>query len=261
MSTYDFILDNITFSYSSTSSFNNCPYGYKLTYIDSVPREDNFYSDFGTLIHDCLEKYFTEKLDAFQLSQYYRENYDLAVKSQPPFGPPGILEKYREQGQAFFDFFVFEKDNYDVVLVEDNIKFEVDGMRLIARPDLVLREKTTGKTILYDYKTATPFWQDKKTGKEKSDKKRLEGYNQQMSVYTYALRTVRNLPIDEISLWFVRLNRIVSVPWKKETEDSTISYLKETIEKIKKEEIFPYNNSNPYFCDNLCSVRSFCEFR
>jgi hypothetical protein len=262
MSDYDFIIDNLKFSYSSASTFNTCAYSYKLAYIDALPKENNFYSDYGTLVHECFEKYFTGEKESFELSQYYRQNYDRIVTSPPPASPYGISDKYKVQGQDFFDSFSFNKDDYDILLVEDTVEFDVNFLKVVARPDLVLKDKATGKNILYDYKTATPFWEDKKTGKEKSDKKKLEGYYQQMHIYTYGLRNEKDMPIDEIVLWFPRLlGKMVSIPWELERENDAIAWLDGIITSIRAENIFPYNNSNDYFCNNLCGVRAFCEYR
>lgn len=262
MSSYDFIIDNIRFSYSSTSTFGNCAYGYKLTYIDAMPRENNFYAEYGTLIHECLEKYFSGELEMYDLSKYYEDNYNLVVKTPPPPNPPGMNERYKKEGSLFFDLFYFDKSDYEILLVEDKIDFNLtDSIKFVAKPDLVLKEKATGKIILYDYKTSAPFRIDKRNGKEIVDNKKIDGYYTQMFTYTYALRNYKDMPIDEITLWFPRMDRKVSIPWSLERENQAISWIEETINKIKDEEDFKYNNSNSYFCNNLCSVKTFCEYR
>jgi len=260
MGSYDFILDGISFSYSAISGYNTCPYSYKLSYIDSLRGVNNFYGEFGTLVHRCFEKYFTGELDAIELSQYYRNNYDSVVITPAPAIPYGLGDKYKLQGQEFFDNFSFNKDDYDIIFVEDKIDFDVNFCAAVARPDLLLRDKKTGKTFLYDYKTATPYWQDKNTGKEKSDKKKLEGYSKQMYLYTYALRTVRKIPIDNIAMWYPRLNKIVITPWVLEEEDAVVEWFDDTITKIRADERFKYDNSNKYFCSQLCGVRAACPY-
>lgn len=263
MSSFDFIIENIRFSYSSTSSFDNCAYSFKLTYIDALtPRANNFFGEFGTLIHECFEQYFTDKKEAYELSQYYKENYDEMVKTPAPSSPLGMAEKYRMQGQTFFDNFSFNKQDYQVMLVEDKIDFDLpNGAKMVAKPDVVLMEKSTGDFILVDYKTATPYWNSKSTGKEMSDKKKLTGYYQQMYTYTYALRNFKITPIDKIMLWYPRLNKMVITPWSLDEETKAINHLTDLIEKIKIEEIFAYDNSQTYFCNELCGVRAFCEYR
>lgn len=262
MSQYDFILEGIRFSHSSAKTYETCPYSFKLTYIDSLRKEgeDNFYSDYGNLVHECLENFFRRELDTFELSQYYRENYDRIVIHDAPPENYGLADKYREQGQVFFDNFYFDRDAYNIRLVESKIDFLLEGFTMTARPDLVLEEKESGKNIMFDYKTATPYWTDK-TGKEKEDKKKIDGYYKQMHIYTYALRNIENIPIDEISLWYPRLSKIVTIPWEKEKEDEAMEWLKGLVEKIKADEEFKYDNSSPYFCNNICSVRKFCQYK
>lgn len=261
MSSYDFIVDNICFSYSSVSTFETCPYSFKLAYIDIVPRENNFFAEYGTLIHKCIEKYFTKEIDLFELPRYYNEKYDEIVKS---FAPPSSVDlgaRYRDQGQFFFENFSLTRDDYEVLQTEDKIDFELHGLSVTARPDLVLQEKKTRKNILFDYKTSAPFKTDKRNGKETTDNKKLDGYYKQMYLYAYALKNYRNIKIDKITLLFTRPERLVTVKWNLKDEKMALNWFLETVQKIKKSEEFPFDNSSPYFCSHICGVRNSCEYK
>lgn len=261
MSSYDFILDGIVYSYSSLSSYETCNYGFKLTYIDMLPRESNFFGEYGSLIHECNEKYFSKELDYFELSSYYLTNYDRVIKTPSPSFPSGMEEKYKQQGLEFYDNFYFDRNAYNIIAVELKTDLEIaPGLKFTARPDLVLKSKETNKISLYDYKTSAPFKINKYSGKETSDTKKLEGYYKQMFLYSYCL-SQRGILIDEITLWFTRPSRFVTILWEKEKEDSAINWAIRTFEKIKKDTIFSYNNSSKYFCDNLCGVRNYCKYR
>lgn len=261
MSDFDFIVDAIRFSYSSVTTFETCPYSFKLSYIDSLPRENNFYAEYGTLFHTCFEKFFKGEMEAFELSQYFADNYSRVIVSHEPYSPVGIGQKYKEQGQFFFDNFSFPKENYDVLIVEDKIDLDIEGERFVAKPDLVLRDKATGLNYLIDYKTSTPWRIDKRSGKEIADTKKLEGYKKQMYLYCHALRTKRNMPIKQVALWFPRARREYAFDWEQVEEDKVLFWANNMIRTIKSENIFAYNNKNTYFCENLCSVRKFCEYR
>lgn len=260
-SQFDFIIDGIVFSYSSVSTFENCPYSFKLTYIDALPREKNFFSDFGLLVHDCFEQFFGDKLSYFELSDYYKKQFDVFVTSVPPQYPAGMLERYRENGQEFFDNFFFEKDNYEMLFVEDTIDLQIGDVLFTARPDLVLIEKETGKHILLDYKTSTPYRIDKRNGKEIVDNQKIAGYLKQMYLYTHAVMQKYQIKISEIKIWYPRLNRIDTYVWDEKEETKVIKWLNETVKKIKNETDFTYDNSSKYFCQNLCGVRDFCEYK
>jgi len=261
MSSYDFIIDNIRFSYSSVSSYNTCPYGYKLNYIDKHPRRNNFFGQYGSFVHDCFEQFFSKNIDAFELSDYYRENYDKNVNLSPPVFLKGLNDKYMRQGLKFFDSFSFDINNYDILVIEDLIKFSIGDIKIVAKPDLVLREKSSGKIIQYDYKTSTPFRIDKRSGREIKDKKKLEGYSKQMFIYAYALGKHKDMQLDKTILLFTRLNREVTLPWTLEEENSAIDWMLSTIKKIKLDENFIADNSSQFFCKNLCNVREFCEYK
>lgn len=262
MSSFDFILDGIRFSYSSLTTYETCPYSFKLTYFDKCERIQNFYGQYGNLIHDTMFQYFSDNLDMFELSGYFIDKYDTVMLAIPPSYPAGMEEKYKEAGLEFFDNFSFDKDLYDIILNEEKLEFEFDeGVMFVAKPDLVLFEKPTEKFLLYDYKTAAPFKIDKRNGKETVDNKKMEGYYKQMYIYTYGLRNYKFTPIDEIVLWFTRPNRKVTIPWNEHNEDNAIDWLHKTVDKIRKDEKFIANNSSAYFCNQLCSVRDSCEFR
>ena len=261
MSSYDFITDSIRFSHSSSSTFHTCPLAFKLSYIDKVqPRAENFYGEYGLLIHECFEAFFRGELDAYELSQYYDRKYSEMIKTPCPSPPEGLEEKYKQQGKEFFNNFYFDRDAYEILIIEDKIDFELDGVMLVAKPDLVLKHKETGKTSLIDYKSSIVFRTNKRTGKETTDQKKLRGYYKQLYLYAYALRVHANIPIDEITIWFVRPERFLTTPWLPEKEEKAMRMLKELIVRIKAEEEFKADNSAPYFCNNICGVREHCEF-
>lgn len=262
MSSFDFIIDNIRFSYSSLTTYETCPYSFKLTYIDKCDRIENFYAQYGTLIHKAMYEYFAGNLDFFELTPYFLQNYENVVYAPPPDYPPGMDERYRAQGEEFFNNFVFDREKYDVILNEEKIDFIFDdGIEFVARPDLVLLDRKRGDFILYDYKTSAPFRIDKRNGKEIVDTEKLDGYYKQMYIYTYALRNYKFTPIDKITLWFTRPSREKTVKWKEKDEDKAIKWLEKTVARIKKDEKFIPNNSNSYFCNQLCGVRESCIYR
>lgn len=260
MSSLDFIIGEIRFSYSSVSSFDTCAYGWKLSYIDKKERIDNFFSGYGLLVHDCFERFFKKELGAWDLSEHYKKNYSKFVVKDPPPFPAGMAENYRAQGQKFFDNFDFPIDDYTILSVEDKIEFDFRESKFVAKPDLVVLNNKTGKYVLFDYKTSTPLKVSKATGKETWDKKKMDSYYKQMLIYAYALRNYRFIPIEEISIWFPRLNKTVTIDWNLEKEKEVMNWLQETIARIRLEEEFVYDNSSKYFCQNLCGVRRSCRY-
>lgn len=256
MGKYDFIIDNIVFSFSGASSFNTCPYGYKLAYIDGEERVDNFYSDYGKFIHLILEKYFKDELSQEQLYDFYIDNYFENVKCPPPAYPANISETYYADGKNFFKDFIFDKSKYKIISIEDSINSTHKNFSLIVKPDLILKNLESGKYILVDYKTS-------KYKKSKVEDKKITEYKKQMAIYAQFLYKERQIEISEIQIWFIRTKDIYSYPLDLVQTMLTMEWFSDTIQKIKIEKEWRPNNTkeNSYFCNNLCGVRNACKYK
>lgn len=247
------IIDEIRFSYSSLSTFHTCKYSWYLTYIEKVSRAGNWWADYGTLIHQTMEKYFAEELETFELTDYVFENYEDIIQSKPSF----LVKEdvYIADTKRFFDEFRFPRDDYEVKFIEDKIDVDLE-YKLVVKPDLVLKEKATGKHILIDYKTSLIY------KKGKLDEEKLTGYVYQMTMYSIFLRNI-GIEIDEVWLWFIR-DTGDKVFYKfiptDELQREVDKWILDTITAIRNEEEFT-PNINKFFCQNLCSVSKFCKHK
>jgi PD-(D/E)XK nuclease superfamily len=256
MSDYDFVIDGITFSYSSISTFKNCKYAWKLTYIDYKSRLANWYADFGLVSHSTLEGYFKDKLEIWDLPSYFTEHFNSDIKSAVPPYPKNIAEKYFEQSLQFFNDFDFDKSLYEVIFIEDKIEATYKDIKIVVKPDLLLKELGTGKYLLMDYKTADPY------GKNvKPDKKKIEDYLHQLYLYSYFIWQVKNIAVDKIRIWFIRVGKMEEFEFDPYKAQEVVEEFFNEIENIKKEEKFEANNKNTFFCNQLCSVSEWCEYK
>ena len=71
------------YSHSRLTTFENCPYKYKLKYIDRVETEDfeTVEAFLGSRVHDALEKLYRDLLNGKELSlgdllEYYEKVWD-----------------------------------------------------------------------------------------------------------------------------------------------------------------------------------------
>jgi len=209
-------------------------------------------------MHETLERYFKGELDIMELAGFYEENYPVMVKSEPPLYPSGIADRYYADGLQFFEEFDFNKDDYEIVSVEDMIETTHNDIKLVIKPDLVLREKSTNQYILMDYKTSNPFSKD-----GKPDKKKMADYKKQMYLYAYFINHNRDYKIGKIKLWFVRINRFEEFDYIEEDAGDVINWFYLGVLDIKIEEEFPPCDTvkNKFFCSMLCSVSSSCPYK
>ena len=254
MSKFDFIIDDMIYSHSSVSSYENCNYSFYLSYIEAAKRGLNFFSDFGNLSHRCLQEFFEGKIDYFELSKFYKDNYNDYVVSPPPGFMKNAREEYYQKGLNYFDSFYFDKSLYDILLIEEPIYIKLGNIQFVAKPDLVLKEKSTGISKLVDFKSANPY----KNGK--LDKSKMEGYLKQFNLYVWSLYNGKGIEISEIETWFIIADLIVKTPVEVGKAQDNLNWFIDTIEKIKKEETFLPNTKNNFFCSQLCSCNASCLF-
>ena len=246
------------YSYSSLTTFEQCRKQFFLTYLNGdVERVSNYFSEYGTNVHELLEMYFRNYYEATELADAYLKRYDSVVKSPPPFFVKP--KKYFSEGYEFFSYFDFNKDDYEIIMIEDRVGVDLSDYKLIVKPDWVGREKKTGKVILMDYKTSLI---DKGDGK--IDSKKLGGYKKQMLMYSLYLKT-KDIFIDEVYLWFIRQKDSPFTKFKvvEKDEKKVEKWIADTINEIRKEDEFPASiDTNPtdaeFFCENLCGVKSSC---
>jgi hypothetical protein len=211
------------------------------------------FSEYGSLCHEILEKYFRGELEAFQLADYYADNYDRMVVSSPPFFIK--TEEYYNQGYKFFDTFDFDKDEYEVLVIEDKVDVDLEDLKLIVKPDLVLKHKETGKVYLMDYKSSIVQKGDK------IDEKKLAGYKKQLTLYCKHLKSI-GVHADYLQLWFFRQkeNKIYTFEVTEEDETKVDKWVARTVKKIRSEEKFEAT-TDKFFCGQLCGVRDSCSFK
>lgn len=255
MSEYDFILDNLFFSFSSATTFENCKYGFYLTYIQAEDRKQNFFAEFGLTCHEVLEKYFKGEIDISGMIEAYEEIYPRTVISPAPAFMKDAYQSYYDKGLTYFQEFNFNKDDYDVILIEEAIKLNYNNINLTVKPDLVLREKSTGKNILIDFKTANVYKNDK------LDKKKFEGYLKQFYLYAKFLWESKGIAVDEIHVWFIVNNKVEKVIFDPFKAEEVTEWFLGVVNNIYETKEWEYNNSNPFFCNNLCSVADACQYR
>jgi CRISPR/Cas system-associated exonuclease Cas4 (RecB family) len=256
---YDSIIDKMVFSYSNASTFETCNLAWKLTYIDKENRQENAFSGFGNLGHDILEKFFIGKIEIFEMLPYYVEHYNEYIKSAFPitFGKD-LAPIYYQQGYNFFENFNFDKNKYDVIETETFTVAKINDINITTKPDMLLKEKESGKIILLDYKSANPY-----NANHKLIKSKIDGYKKQLNLYANILWSEREVKVDEEWLWFFRTGEIEKFPVNVMEASNDMAWFLDVIEKIKNEEKFipNTNKENKWFCQNLCGVSENCFYR
>lgn len=254
MSDYEFIFDNLRWSFSNLKSFRQCPFEWHLKYIDCEYGIENIYGQFGSLCHEILEKYFKGDMKKEQMLPYYIDNYDMSVEYLVG-DKYGSRDKLYRIGYNFFENFNFDTSDKKIIGVEQKLEFDFHGKTFVGIIDLSYKDEDDN-IVLLDHKTAeSPLG---KTGKVKKSKEEdFLYYKRQLYIYCYGFYQRFGRMPKKIGWNFIRDNKVVLIDVVKEEYEEAVKWVEDTIKEIYKTESFK-KVDNFFYCNNLCQYRNVC---
>lgn len=143
--------------YTQLSLFGLCPARYKYTYRDQIKHTMGNAAQWSSeIIHPCLANWYTDKeTDWDKLWSKYSE------VATDPGGDVYTLDKAKTLYKEYVERFISDKEEFEVLTSEVTGSTPVgpvealpnDG-RFISKPDLLLRERATGKVGSADFKVS-----------------------------------------------------------------------------------------------------------
>lgn len=208
-------------SYSQYSMWANCPYQWKLAYVDKLkPSESSIHLVFGKAIHETIQEwldilYNGEKYKSkfFDLEFLFKEKLlhffkkDTIIQDEQKIYPcdqPTLKEFYSDGCQILTYIRKYQKDFFPTSgneLVGCEIPLEIkllSKVNFIGYIDIVTRNIKTNQITIYDLKTSTKGW-----NYEKKDPKKIN----QILLYKHFYSKQFEVPLDLIDVQFIILKR------------------------------------------------------
>lgn len=260
MSDNDFIFSTMTWSFSRLNV--TCPYEFYLNYIECNDSIDSFFGQYGTFCHKILEMYAKGELSEFELPMYYEDHFDEEVWMDAPYNKyKDLKEDYYNKGYEYFMNPNLSLEKYDILGVEKEVRFKVGDMDMVGYIDLLLREKDTGRIIVFDHKSAS--LKVLKSGQiSKTDAAHFLEFKRQLYLYSKAVIEEYG-HVDELRWNMYKDCKTISIPWVEEEYHEALEWatnaaqtLKNTSEWLPKEPCGGYD----YYCNNLCGQRENCIY-
>ena len=255
-----FLLDTMKWSFSRLNSYYQCPYEWKLHYIECNKSLDGFFGQFGSFMHKILEMYAKEELSLFELSQYYEEHFNEEVTcNAPPNNYVDIKDSYYNKGLDYLDNIDLILEDYEILGVEKEVNFKIGNYDMIGYIDLLLKDKKTGEIIILDHKSASI--KILKSGKiSKSDQQHFLEFQRQL--YLYSIAVIKEYGHVDYLEWNMFKDRNhIKINWTQEGFDEAIKWAEDTIHLIENEENWS-PNPDYYYCNYLCGQReNACEYK
>lgn len=199
------VAKNIKMSYSKYSRYKECGHRYYLeNVIESTEFVPSIYAYFGEAIHDSLRKGVEYKLDESERINNFTYMFKKSVMDNMKDYPEiNMLEEFTNQGIAILKIIPTERfsEKYVFIGAEELIVEPMYGNYFfIGFIDLVLKEKSTGKYVIIDWKTSTYPW-------NVLNKMEDNIFMSQMMFYKYFYSSKKNIPFDDIKCKYVVLSR------------------------------------------------------
>lgn len=196
-------------SFSALKNWNQCPYYYKITYIDKIKGfVGNHYTAFGTALHEVCEKN-AEDNNLQGLEDIFEQAFLRELKELPEDVRKEIklndVQQMREQGKRLAVVAIpalkSHFGNFEVVSTEEDIYESIENFEdynFKGFIDLVIKTDD-GKVHIIDWKTCSWGWNSQK----KSDP--MTTY--QLTYYKHFYNQKHNIPLDDIETHFALLKR------------------------------------------------------
>ena len=207
-------------SYSQYNLWSQCPFRWKLLYIDGL-REftDSIHTMFGTSMHEVLQFYlhimYTQSIkeaDSIDVEDLLRQrmqhHYERIMKENggEVFCTENDMVEFFQDGCDILDWFkrrraqYFSKKGYELVGIETELNYKMKGNVVFkGYIDLVVHDTIRDKYIVYDIKTSTKGWNKY----QKKDKNKTD----QLLLYKQFYSAQMDIPIEKIEVEFFIVKR------------------------------------------------------
>ncbi len=260
MDELDFLLDTMTWSFSRLNSYYNCPYEWRLHYLECNKSENGFFGEYGSLIHTILEKYAKGELSLFDLNQYYEKHFNESIPHDaPPNKYVDIRQSYYDKGIEYLNNIDLYLDKYEILGVEKEVNFKIGDKDFVGYIDLLARDKETNEIIIIDHKSASI--KILKNGSiSKSDQQHFLEFKRQL--YLYSIPIIKEYgSVSKLKWNMFKDQKWIEIPWEQEEFDEAVQWAKDTLELIEKEVLW-LPNPDYYYCHYLCGQRNnACEYK
>lgn len=254
-----FLLSMMTWSFSRLNSYYHCPFEWKRKYLLGQNGETSSFAQYGKYIHEILEKYLKGEINFFELPMYYEEHYwENVTMDFPPNRYANLSDKYYQQGLDYFNNFNWDLDGFEILGVEKEVKFEYQGYDFVGFIDLLLRDKSDGKIVIVDHKST--ILKKLKNGQiSKTDKPHFEEFCKQLLIYSHQVMAEYGEDSIKSLQWnMFRDQTFIAVPWTRAAYEEAMKWAIDTIHLIENDTMWLPDNTNYFWCNNLCSQRDNC---
>jgi len=209
-----------TISYSQFALWCQCPYSWKLQYVDkALPWTDNIHTLFGTSMHEVLQEYirvmYTNSIKEADTLLLHEELEDRLKKNfmeikmrngGEEFCSKDEMTEFYNDGLRILDFFkrkradYFSKKGYELLGIETALNYDLpNNLKFKGFIDLIIKDNIRNRIKIIDIKTSSWGWNKyAKADKNKTD---------QLLLYKSFYSKQHDVPLDRIDVEYFIVKR------------------------------------------------------
>ncbi len=245
-----------SFTVTQLATFDQCPLRYKYLYLFNLPPDPGWErgkeeemmeeSTFGTVIHKTLEEYILSGKEGKEWRESKLTSKFRSLAKAHGIADREIREIYEKEAKPILVKFLRNSENRigKIVRVEEPFHLFIEGSEVRGIIDRIDRSSGKGYHII-----------DYKTNRQKNE----EPYILPMLVYKWGAEKVLGYsPVEEMSLYWLRHNRLSSVKMGKDIERHLEKKIRTIMKKIREEDFTPVGRGKK--CE-FCDYKPVCEKR
>jgi CRISPR/Cas system-associated exonuclease Cas4 (RecB family) len=219
-------------------TYERCPQMWKLQYVDRCPTKPNRFLNLGSAVHVALEAFYQRRISEPATLEEMIESFEAEI-DPAAYQTDEELQRARADGlQMIRDFHAAHAPGFrPALLVEGLIKFELDGILLVAKLDRV--DKVDGSARIVDYKSGfrVPL----------IDQVRQ---SPQLTLYQVAVESALGLKVEAVGLYHVPSQTLFEVPAHGPEQVEALRRRVRTVARaIEQEEFEPRPGRRCDWCD------------
>ena len=153
-------------SWSRINCFNTSPFEYMLKYIKHTPedRQDCIYTTTGTIAHDILEKFYTNKIKYEDMIDHFEDAWLIAHDVGQLKFDRNDEEKNKKIGEKYYENLKHFFNNHTILnnkpIIEQFVKFKIGDNLFTGYIDCCFKDDDDNYNII-DFKTSSIYKGDK----------------------------------------------------------------------------------------------------
>ena len=248
---YKPLIEDMTWSYSRVSSFDSCPNAWFLKYIKGKQEHGMFYSSFGKLVHNIIERYYRGEIEKDAMLMEFLTRFSNEVVGEKP--DEKIVNGYINGAASYFS--EFHPLPYKMIDVEKSISFTIGDKKFVGIIDYIGLD---GDDIcIVDNKSGNLKPRSKRKYPTQKDME-LDIKLRQLYIYSEAIKNEYGKYPAKLCFNCYRTGVLIEEPFIMSEYENAIAWALGEISKIEDEKYF-IADPDYFRCRWLCGYNTSCE--